>query len=81
MGKQRHAQTPQDNIDWNLQGNSGSDHPAGNQNEASKLSNYPKSNTGDAIEYPDRIPANQPDEPNIARTIREATDPSKLSDI
>ena len=48
--------------------------------ETIRLSDYPDGNLDEDLNT-DSIPGNQTDQPTVAKSIDEATDPSKLSDL
>jgi len=78
--------TNADKADKNLNANnaysgSGSMQPGGSIGEAGKLSDYPEGNLDDALLQNDALAGNPIDHQPEGRTIDEATDPSKLSDI
>ena len=61
---------------------SGNMQPGGDTGQAGKLSDYPEGNTDEVQSQTDSIPGNQTDQPQVAgKSMKDATDPSKLSDL
>jgi hypothetical protein len=52
-----------------------------NTTDAGKLSDYPDGNLDEDGLDADTIPGNQTDQPTVEKSVDEATDPSKLSDL
>lgn len=76
------AQSPEENDGRNANSaysGSGGMQPGGDTGEAGKLSDYPDGNPDDTT--PDSIPGNQTDQPAVGKSVDEATDPEKLSDL
>ncbi|RZJ27563.1 MAG: hypothetical protein EOO48_11625 [Flavobacterium sp.] len=71
--------SPNENTDWNLQGNSGAKPGHADNGVPTRISAYPEGNADDeATANPSEEKSENPAE---GRTIAEATDPSKLSDM
>jgi hypothetical protein len=89
MEKQQQGQKQPDQQENNKDRNansaysgSGSMQPGGDTGEAGKLSDYPDGNIDEVKLQTDSIPGNQTDQPYTeGKSIAEATDPSKLSDL
>lgn len=61
---------------------SGSMQPGGDTGQPGRLSDYPEGNTDDTAAQTQSIPGNQTDQPRTeGKSVGEATDPSKLSDL
>lgn len=87
MEKKTNDQNGQDRErDQDLNANSaysgsGAVQPGGNAGEAGKLSDFPDGNLDEEDSNTDSIPGNQTDQPTVGKSIDEATDPSKLSEL